>query len=99
MEQVLTVGAKRRCDQCPKFYTVQTKHHRFCTKKCRADFHRFGSPFLRLRPKIAEEARAAVDEYEMRMYAVMDQPTRNRYQTLYPARARHFDEQLSAQAS
>jgi endogenous inhibitor of DNA gyrase (YacG/DUF329 family) len=94
MDQVLRVGAKRRCDQCPKFYIVQTKHNRFCSKRCRDDFHRFGSPYLRLRPKIAEEAKMAASEIEMRIFAVMDQPTRNRYATLYPARARQFEEQL-----
>lgn len=99
----LTVGSRRRCDCDGKPYTVKTETHRFCSDKCRADFHRYGSPFLKLREKIATEVDRMGEEIEFRFFAVMDRETQNKYRAAYPARGRRFDElrreQLEEQAA
>lgn len=97
MDQVLTVGARRRCDNCPQFYTVKTPKHRFHSTKCRQEFHRFGSPLLRLRDRIVKEVDTAAAAIEMRLYSAFDQQARSRYAGMYPVRARHFDEQLRSE--
>lgn len=97
MDQVLTVGTRRRCDNCPHFYTVKTSTHRFHSTKCRQEFHRFGSPLLRLRDRIGKEVNTAAAAIEMRVYSALDQQTRSRYAGMYPQLARHFDELLREQ--
>lgn len=95
----LIVGKRRRCDQDGKPYTVKTETHRFCSDKCRMDFHRYGSPFLKLREKIAAEVDRLGDEIEFRIFVVLDRETQNRYRVTYPDRARQIDEQLREKAA
>lgn len=90
----LEVGTRRRCDNDGRLYLVKTETHRFCSDKCRKEFHRFGSPFLQLRARIQSEVELATAEIEFRIFAVLDAGAQSRYRAAYPQRARRFDEQL-----
>lgn len=96
-DKPLVVGSRRRCDNDGRLYTVKTENHHFCRSKCRNEFNRFGSPFLRLRARIASEVEAASDAIESRMFSVLDAGGQARYRRMYPARARRFDELLNDQ--
>lgn len=85
------VGSRRRCDNCPKYYTVLKPDHRFCSTRCRKEFHRFGTPLLRLRPIMNKEIERAAEQTEFRIFTALDQPTAQRYRKLYPTQARRFD--------
>jgi len=91
MTKPLQVGARRRCDNCAKFYIVKRENHRFHSPACRVEFNRNGSPLLRLRPVISKEVEKLTAEIEFRIFKVLDQQTENRYRKQFPARARKFD--------
>ena len=99
MEHALVIGTRRRCDNCSKFYTVVREHHRFCTARCRQEFHRFGSPLLRLRDRIGREVALASEAIELRMFSALDTQSQRRYATLYPSRARRIERQLAEPAA
>jgi hypothetical protein len=91
MNERLQVGTRRRCDNCGKPYTVNRENHRFHSPACRAEFHRTGSPLLRLRPVITKEVERLATEIEFRIFKVLDTQTERRYRAQFPARARKFD--------
>jgi hypothetical protein len=97
----LEVGCRRRCDNDGHFYTVKSSNNRFCSDKCRKQFHRFGSPFLKLREQVSKEADRAGEEIEFRLFSILDHNSQDRYRRAFPRRAARFDEQLqqASQAS
>lgn len=90
--QALQIGSRRRCDNDARPYTVKSENHRFCSDRCRKQFHRYGSPFLRLRPLISKEVERALEEFEHSVFTVLDYNTQQRYRQQFPDRARRFDE-------
>jgi hypothetical protein len=48
-EQAAPELRRRRCDNCPKFFQQTKVDHRFCTVKCRREFHRNGAGFGKLK--------------------------------------------------
>lgn len=87
----LEIGSHRRCDNDGRLYSVRKKDQRFCCENCRKQFHKQGSPFLKLREKIEQEVARAVEECERRVYMTLDPAQKQRYRTYWPTRATKFD--------
>lgn len=99
MTEPLEIGARRRCDNDGRWYTVKAAHHKFCSDICRKQFHRFGSPFLRLRDHINKEVERASEQIEYRIFSILDHNSQERYRRAFPQRGRSFDEQAEQSAS
>jgi hypothetical protein len=103
LDQALVIGSRRHCDNDGKLYTVKKKDHRFCTPKCRSEYHRFGSPYLKLRERISKEVERIGEDIEYRLFTALDVDARGRYMQRWPERARRFNvrrqEETSAAAS
>jgi hypothetical protein len=54
-EPEITYPIRKRCANCPKFFTIESargKHKKFCGKKCRMEWFRFGAAWGPLKEKI-----------------------------------------------
>jgi hypothetical protein len=97
MNETLKVGDRRRCDNCGRPYTIKRENHRFHSPACRSEFHRNGSPLIRLRPVISKEVERMAAEIELRIFKVLDTQSERRYRAQFPARAKAFDAMTAAE--
>jgi len=46
---------KKRCANCPKFFSQTVPHKKFCSKICKREFETYGAAWAPLREKVAKE--------------------------------------------
>lgn len=46
---------RRRCTNCPKFFWAIRKDHRFCSARCRKEFHENGTAYGKLRERLYKD--------------------------------------------
>lgn len=89
------IGTRRRCDNDGKFYLVKARHHRFCKAECKAEYHRFGSPLLRLRDHLPAEILRVVEPLitaaELRIFKTLEPEQQTRYRRAFKTHAALLD--------
>lgn len=63
---------RRRCDNCPHFFRPKQAKQRFCSNKCRMEFHRYGAAYGPLKDKLEN----LVEELIETKYHALDQRLR-----------------------
>lgn len=76
----LTMAAKRewaslprkRCETCGDLYKPYRPDQRFCSVKCRTDFHHHGGAYAKLKPLLLKELRQRTAEIEAKLSRDVD---------------------------
>ena len=58
---------RKRCETCGTLYKPFRPDQRFCTSKCRLDFHHHGGAYAKLKPLVLKLHQASADELRKKL--------------------------------
>lgn len=63
---------RKRCETCGDLYKPFRPEQRFCSDKCRADFHHHGGAYAKLKPLLLKELTRRAADIEARLSKEVD---------------------------